>query len=156
MSNQTVDAHQSSLGNIDANILALLCYIVSAVLGFVPIVKYVAWLAPLVVFLIEKQSSFVKFHAMQAFLLNLAGLAISLILSLIFGLIFAATLLVSASGAVAAAGLTGIISLIVSIVILVFSILAMIGAYKYQEYEIPLLGPLTRKILGKSGSAGNA
>lgn len=149
MSNQTVDAHQSSLGNIDANILALLCYIVSAVLGFVPIVKYVAWLAPLVVFFIEKQSSFVKFHAMQAFLLNLAGLVISLILSLIF----AATLLVSASGAVATVGLTGIIGLIVSIVILVFSILAMIGAYKYQEYEIPLLGPLTRKILGKSGNA---
>ncbi|MGI6169291.1 MAG: DUF4870 domain-containing protein [Christensenellales bacterium] len=149
MTNESIGEHKSSLGNIDANILALLCYIVTAILGFIPVIKYVAWLAPLIIFLIEKKSSFVKYHAMQAFLLNLVGLIIGLILGLIFSAIFAAALIANPYGFLGAAGVVSVISLIVSIVILIFSILAMIGAYKYQEYQIPLLGPLAHKITNK-------
>lgn len=49
--------HKSTIGNLDANLVALLVYFVSTVAGWIPIVKYAAWLAPLVVFFVEKTAA---------------------------------------------------------------------------------------------------
>ena len=43
----TYQPHRFSLGGLDANIMALLCYLVTLVGGLIPVVKYVAWLLPL-------------------------------------------------------------------------------------------------------------
>ncbi len=58
---------------------------------FIPVVKYVAWLAPLIIYLVEKNSQFVKFHAMQAFLLNIIGAVLSFLVSIVLGAIMAAS-----------------------------------------------------------------
>ena len=142
-----LEPHKSSLG-MDANILALLVYLATGVLSWIPGVKYVAWLAPLVLFLIEKDSMFVKFHALQAFVLNLFGAVIGFVVAIIFGGIVAAMVLNPLGGWGAAAfltGLIGVLTIVISIAITVFTIIAMVKAYGYTEYQIPLLGKLAKK-----------
>ena len=75
--------HKSSLGGLDANLMALLCYVAAFVIGLIPGIRYVAFLAPLALYFLEKGSRFVKFHAMQAFMLQLLYMLLNLILSLI-------------------------------------------------------------------------
>lgn len=139
-----VQPHKSSLGNLDANVMALLAYLASAILGWIPGISYVAWLAPLVLFFLEKQSSFVKFHAMQAFLIGLVGMLLGLIVSLIVGLMFVAN-------PWATIGIAGTLGFIVSLAILVFEIIALVKAYKYEEYKLPLLGNLAASLTEKFG-----
>lgn len=155
MNNQIWNPHASSLGNTNANVIAMLSYIASGVLSFIPVVKYVAWLAPLIIYLVEKNSQFVKFHAMQAFLLNIVGAVLSFLVSIVLGAILAASYysLNSYGVGVGAFGIIGILSLVISIVILVFAIIAMVQAYKWKAYPIPLVGMLTQKIVGSTNNA---
>lgn len=78
----TYQPHRSSLGGLDANIMALLCYLVTFVGGLIPVVKYVAWLLPLVIVFLEKESGLVKFHAMQAFVLNLISFVVTVLITI--------------------------------------------------------------------------
>ncbi|HYE82509.1 MAG TPA: hypothetical protein VEG39_10150 [Clostridia bacterium] len=77
--------HKSAIGGMDANVLALIAYIASAALGFIPLLRYFAWLAPLAIFFMEKESGFVKFNAMQSFVLNLIGAALGFVVSVLIG-----------------------------------------------------------------------
>lgn len=157
MNNQIWNLHASSLGNTNANVIAMLSYIASGVLSFIPVVKYVAWLAPLIIYLVEKNSQFVKFHAMQAFLLNIVGAVLSFLVSIVLGAILAASYYsLNSYGVgvgVGAFGIIGILSLVISIVILVFAIIAMVQAYKWKAYPIPLVGMLAQKIVGSTNNA---
>lgn len=148
MKNEIYNPHRSSVGNLNANVMALICYLASIPLGWIPLVRYVAWLAPLVLFLLEKQSKFVKFHAMQSFLLHIVSAVLSFLVSVVLGGILGIGS-ISAATYYAAAGLVGIIGLLttgISLVILVFAIIAMVGAYKYKETHIPLIGGIAQRI----------
>ena len=127
MDNQTFQPHQSSLGQ-DANLIALLIYLGVIVLGFIPGVQYVAWALPLVIFLIEKNSSFVKYHALQCLILMIIS---TLVLVICFILAFI---------------LIGIILLIIyAVAASVFMIIAMVKAWNYEAYQIPLIGAIAAK-----------
>lgn len=142
MKNEIYSPHKSSIGGLNANMMALLCYIASVVVSWIPLVRYVAWLVPLLLFFMEKQSKFVKFHAMQSFLLHILSAALTFLVSVVLGGILGVGSISSVTY-FAAAGLAGIISLLVgviSLVILIFAILAMVKAYGYKEYHIPLIG----------------
>lgn len=152
MVNKTYECHKSSIGSMDANVMALLAYIVSVVIGWIPGLRYFAWLAPLVIYFIEKDSAFVKFHAMQAFMLEVLGGVITFILTVIIGGIVGAAMY-NPYNAYAAVGITGIVALlagIISIIITIFAIIAMVNAYRYKEYCIPIVGNITSKIVNKS------
>ena len=154
------EQHNSTLGGIDANLLALLCYLAASVISFIPVLSYIAWLAPLVVFFLEKESGLVKFHSMQAFILGLAGGILKGILSIIVGIITAvgtaATVIFGGYGSfVGGVAISALIAVAINIVILVFAIIAMVKAYKNEEYNIPLVGKLTRWVLGKFPPANN-
>ena len=57
------ESHKSSTG-MDANVFAMLVYVITIILGWIPYLYYAAWVFPLVVILvIEKDSIFVKRHA---------------------------------------------------------------------------------------------
>jgi uncharacterized membrane protein len=143
-----VNPHKSSLG-MDANTLALLCYVAAFVLSWIPVIKYIAWAAPLVIFFLEKGSPFVKFHAMQAFLLE----AVSWVFQVVFGIIiaiawasYAASFSYSTLGAsVGVAGVLGVILVIIGIILTIFAIIALIKAGGYFEYKIPVIGNLAEK-----------
>lgn len=145
MSVTTVQPHQSSLG-MDANIAALIAYIAGAVLLWVPVIMYVAFLAPLVIFILEKKSSFVRFHAMQAFVLSAIGEILSIILGIISASIVARSILTDPFAGLRSLGVISTIVLIINLVLLAVSIIAMMSAYQYKEYKIPLIGDLACKL----------
>jgi len=151
MKNEIYNPHQSSIGNLNANVMALICYVASVVVGFIPVLRYVAWLVPLALFLMEKQSEFVKFHAMQSFLLHVVGAVLSLVVSVVLGGIVGAGSLNAATfyAAVGIAGIIGLLITVISIVILVFAIIAMVGAYRYKETHIPIIGDIAEKMSRK-------
>lgn len=143
-----VNPHRSSLG-MDANVMALVCYLAAFILAWIPFVKYVAPLAPLVIFFIEKDSPFVKFHAIQAFILE----AVNWIFMVILGIIISAVAFnpysyITGAGWGAAGAFT-IIMTIIGILITIFAIIAMVKAYGYFEYKIPLVGNLADKFSKK-------
>ncbi len=147
MKNEIYSPHKSSIGGLNANVMALICYLVSIPLGWIPLVRYVAWLTPLALFLLEKQSKFVKFHAMQSFLLHMVSAVLSFLVSAVLGGILGIGS-ISTDTYYATAGLAGIIGLlttVISLVILVCAIIAMVGAYKYKETQLPIIGGIAQR-----------
>lgn len=158
-----VQPHKSSLGNMDANLMALLVYLAPIILAWIPVIKYVAWAVPLVVFFLEKDSKFVKFHSMQAILLSAVGAVLGLIFSLIKAGVIAGSYASGYGVVVGALGLVYLwarrLALIITIIIIVFEIIAMVRAYGYVAYRIPLIGNWAAKIVGwedQNQSAGYA
>jgi uncharacterized membrane protein len=156
MSLKTYEPHKSSIGGLDANIAALLAYLVALILNFIPGAHWFTWLVPLIFFFIEKNSMLVKFHAAQAFVLGVIGAIIYIILDIISTAIAWSSVTSWLTGGW---GFTGgivavsIIAAIVGILIAVFEILAMVNAYKWKEYSIPWVGGLAEKFSSKVNKA---
>jgi uncharacterized membrane protein len=148
MTVKAYEPHKSSLG-MDANIAVLIAYLAGVVIGWIPTIGYVAWLAPLVVYLLEKESNFVRFHAMQSLLLNAVGAAFGIMIAIFSGAIFF-TAIHSPTASFGLLGLIGAVTLVISIVILIFAIIAVINGYQYREYKIPVIGNIAMNITGKS------
>ena len=159
MNNTTMkeNPHKSSLG-MDANLLAMLAYLITGVLSWLPGIRYFAWAAPLILFFIEKESGFVMFHAMQAFLLNVIGAILAFVLNVIVYGVFAAGMYTTDynawSASLGALGIISIIAGVIGVIITIFAIIALIKAYGYSNYEIPLVGKLAEKFSNKA-STGN-
>lgn len=103
---------KSSTG-LEENVAGLLCY----VLG---------WVTGLVFFLIEKDSKFVRFHAMQSLI--------------VFGVLCIAIIVVGWIPIIGW-GISGLISLLA----LVLWIILMIKAYQGEKFKLPWAGDLAEK-----------
>jgi uncharacterized membrane protein len=95
---------KSSTG-LEENVAGLLCYVVG-------------WITGLIFFLIEKDSKFVKFHAMQSIITFGACTILSFI---------------------------PIVNWFIGIVALVLWILLMVKAYQGQKFKLPFIGDLAEK-----------
>lgn len=157
MKGQLFQPSVSKIGGLDAKYMILIAYFGAAVLGLIPGVRYVSWLIPLIIFLVDKDNKFIAFHAMQALLLE----ALATVVYIIVGIIaFAATVAAVASAGffnpygfgagIGAVVVTGVIAVIVAIVIIIFAILAAVKGYRYEIYEIPLVGTWAEKIVFKT------
>ncbi|MCL2695839.1 MAG: hypothetical protein FWE69_05890 [Clostridiales bacterium] len=147
MKTNTVAPHKSSLG-LDANLVVLFTYLSMHLFGWWNWVGLLAIAGPLVFFFIEKNSRFVKFHAVQA-----AGIgAVWGVLNLLFSILRAATrprysfdwvygVRSSGWGAYTA---IGVISTIVSVALSVLMVYMIISAWNYKEVELPIIGPIAR------------
>ena len=103
---------KSSTG-LEENVAALLAYVLT-------------WVTGLIFFLIEKDSTYVKFHAMQS-IITFAGL---MIVSWILGVI---------------PFIGWVLSLLLGILMFVLWIILMIKAYKGEKYKLPFIGDLAEK-----------
>lgn len=154
MNKQIFQPSKSKLGDMDAKYMILIAYFGGVVLGFIPGAQYVAWIVPLVVFLIDKENKFIAFHAMQSLLLEV----VAVIIYIIMAIIAAATIASAAfnpfalGAGLAALAITSAVAVVVGIVILIFAILAAIKGYKYEIYEIPLVGKFAEKIVFKTSN----
>ena len=103
---------KSSTG-LEENVAGLLCYILG-------------WVSGLVFFLIEKDSKFVKFHAMQSIITFVALMIIMWIANVIplIGWLIA--------------GLVGLLALVLWIIL-------MIKAYQGEKFKLPVVGDLAEK-----------
>lgn len=103
---------KSSLG-MDENVAGLLSYLLGFITG-------------IIFFALEKESKFVKFHAMQSILLS----ALIFVTSFVLGLV----------------PIIGwIILLILPLVVFLLWVLLMVKAYKYEYFKLPVLGDLAEK-----------
>lgn len=153
MKNEIYSPHKSSIGGFNANTMSLLCYIASVVVSWIPLVHYVAWLIPIILFFMEKESKLVKFHAMQSFVLHVMSAVLYLLISVIMGTIIGIGAM-SSTSYYATAGIAGIVGILtsgISLVILVCAILAMVGAYRYKEIHIPIIGDIAEKLALRMG-----
>lgn len=105
-------AGKSSTG-LEENLAGLFCYILG-------------WITGLIFFLIEKDSKFVKFHALQS-LLFFGGITVA---SFILGFI---------------PFLGWLIGFLLAIAGIVFWIIGMVKAFHNEEYKFPIVGDMVEK-----------
>jgi uncharacterized membrane protein len=109
---------KSSTG-LDENVAGLLCY----VLG---------WLTGLVFLLLEKDSEFVKFHAMQSLVVFLGITVLSIALGFI-------------------PYIGWVISSIIGLIGLILWIVLMIKAYQGERWKVPVAGDFAEKNMHMAG-----
>lgn len=81
------EPHKSSIANLDANLVALFVYLIPMLVGFAFHASALAWIIPLIVFFVEKDSDLVKFHCAQAVMLVFIPGVLSFIISMITAII---------------------------------------------------------------------
>ena len=126
-----VQTAKSSTG-LDENVAALLAYIAT-------------WVSGLVFFLIEKDSRFVRFHAMQAILLGASATILGIVLWILwfFGLIIGAMISDVLAGLVSV--VLGLLMFVFSIGVLIAIVMCLIKAYQMLYFKLPILGNLAEK-----------
>ena len=157
------EPHKSSIANLDANLVALFVYLIPMLVGFAFHASALAWIIPLVVFFVEKDSDLVKFHCVQAVMLVFIPGVLSFIISMITAIIGGTAVVtgwfVSFSGIMSllTGSVFGIILLvfglitgIIALVFFVFKVIAMIKAYNYIAYEVPVIGKIASIIVNGS------
>jgi len=131
------DASVKSSTGLDANIAALLAYL----LGF---------LGGLIFFFMEKSSRFVKFHAMQSILFQVliaVYVIFAIIVSVILGVLGAAM-----NGGIIITILGGLFTLVLVVVSLAFFIgfvMLLIKAFQGQTFKLPIIGNMAEKFASK-------
>ncbi|MDL2236465.1 hypothetical protein LJC56_01325 [Christensenellaceae bacterium OttesenSCG-928-K19] len=141
-----ITPHRSSIG-MNANLWALLLYLITLGLGWVPTLYYFAWIFPLIFFLTETSSSFVRYHAMQAtsiFIFNAIARAVCDIIS--FAVAFSSLSSLFSAFYVQAPAAPAIIGIVLTGIFDIFAILFMIKAYQYQWYQMPVFSALAFKL----------
>ena len=158
MKKTVIEPHKSSLG-LDANMLSAILYAVFIVITwFAVLIRYMpfiggiianffgllSWAAPLAVFILEKNSKFVKVNALYSLFLTLVYSLISGLFSIFRSMLY----FITGSGAVSRFiwVISGFVGLIITAVFVWFAFMA----YKYQQAEFPGISPLVDKIIEKT------
>lgn len=147
--------HHSSIGNLDANLIAFFAYIIPMVMSFLNIGASIAWIVPLVILIMEKESDFVNRHAAH----SLTFFIITGVIHLFFSFILGSLFLTNWIGNLAIIGffynsgvgilslVLGVIGAILSFVLFICKIICLIKAYNYTDPSIPCITPLANYIL---------
>ena len=152
MSTTVVQPHKSSLG-LDANLAVILIYIAMAVVGWIPYLGWIAWAVPLVFFFMEKNSGFVKFHAVQAMGIGILRAAFAIIFQIIIWAItpkdWYSTINYLSGNGWGVWVLLGTISTIIGVLITVLIVYVCITAWQWKQVELPIIGPMATKAAAK-------
>lgn len=132
--------------NSDERTMAVLAHALQVVGG---------WIAPLVIFLVKKDSLFVRFHALQALMLHIVYIACAIVFGVAWFAIFLSTVIMhagdkSAQPPVALLMMFPLIWLFFMgswVVIIVMAIVYAIKASNGEWAEYPVLGRMARKFL---------
>lgn len=157
------EPHKSSIANLDANLVSMFIYLIPMLFVITRFTSALAWIIPLVVFFVEKDSDLVKFHCAQAVMLSFVPSIFSFILS-IFAAIIGSTALMTGwlfdfSGVLSiltgsvfgiVALILGLISVVISLLFFVFKVIAIVKAYNYIAYEVPIIGKIAASIVNAS------
>lgn len=106
------------------NMAAALSYVLGLITG-------------VIFFVIEKENDFVRFHAMQSILFNVAYIVIWIVLTVVGGILSAISS--------ALICVTGIINLILALGALVLWVILIMKAYQGQRYHLPYIGEMAEK-----------
>ena len=143
--------HKSSLG-LNANLFTLLFYAVMIAITWLSFSKYFAWIAPIVIFIIERNSKFVKFYAVQGFFVCLLRSIITGLFSLLDGVLtrsdaeLAALKTAEKDRILGAKFFANDIDAIIGIAFMVVLAYLALMAYGYIQRELPGIGTIARKL----------
>ncbi len=118
---------ETSATNLDPNLAALLAYVFG-------------WVSGLIIFLIEPDNKYVRFHALQSIFFNVAIVIAMIGLSIVFGIL----------GAIPGLGILFLILLpliwgIGSLGIFALWIVLMIKAYQGEKFKLPVIGDIAEQ-----------
>ena len=135
---------KSSLGGIDANIVVLICYLGALLLAWFGDTKFLAWLVPLVIYIIERDNEFVKKHAAQASVLYFGYSMVSLIIMFMAISMFNITDIFSMnldnfSGSLLMASTLSMFAMLVLVVVTILTAIVASKVWHYEDYDIPFV-----------------
>lgn len=139
--NQTGDETKKTALGLDANLGAALGYPIG--------------LIALIVFIMEKDNRFARFHALQSLLYHVAFVIVFIIAAILFTILgfLAAAIGSSSSAGGAIGGLLGILITLLwlGLLLLYFAILlfAAFKAYGGKWFKLPIVGNMAEKIVNK-------
>ena len=149
--------NKSSISGIDANIIVLIGYLGGLFLTWIININYFAWILPLIIYIIEKKSEFVKDQMAQATILYILVSIITLIFNLIWIIMFPTSYniglnLNNFSGSTLVVSTMNILSVTITILITLVVVIASMKIWYYENYKMPIIGffvPSFRNLLDK-------
>ena len=118
---------RSSLG-VDENIAGALCYLLGVLTGAV-------------FYLLEKESKFVRFHAVQSMVVFGGILVFQIVLSAVGAVLGSIPVL----GAVLSLIFVGLLSMLVAIASIVLWLVLMYRAYRGETWKVPVAGGIAER-----------
>ncbi|MCL2351991.1 MAG: hypothetical protein FWC55_05605 [Firmicutes bacterium] len=148
MKKTIIEAHKSSIGGLQANIAVLVMFIAMAVVSWIWLLGWVAWVVPLVFFFMEKESKFVKFEAVQALVLGIVNAVIQIIFKIFYWILLPRDWYSSLRYLNGGFGTFAIFSALATIVSIIFSLIVLYvvyQAFRWKQIELPVIGPIAEK-----------
>lgn len=112
---------KTSMG-LDENVEGALCYLLGFITGIVFLVM-------------EKDSKFVKFHAVQSIIISLTLWVFNMVIKSILFAAFSLSMW----------GIVAMISSLISLVALIIWIILMLKAYQGEKFKLPIVGDIAEK-----------
>ena len=116
-----VGKSKTSMG-LDENVAGALCYVLGFITGIIFLVM-------------EKDSKFVKFHAVQSIIVSLALWAVNMVITSILFATFSYSMW----------GIIGMVSSLISIAGLIIWIMMILKAYQGEKFKLPIAGDIAEK-----------
>ena len=140
--NRVFEAHTVSFFDIDANLVCLGMYLVSALIGFVlPSLSWLSWVLPIVLLILEKESKLVKFHAIQLLILQVTVFVLGILLGIITVILGGVAVASGSAGAMLGiAGLVSIAALILAYSFIALELFCGYKAFNWTAFEVPFVG----------------
>lgn len=121
--------------DMDANVVALLCYLGNVVCALGLILSIITVIQ-------DKTNKLARFHAWQSIFTSITGLVIGIPLYIVM---FVGIFIDAAIGFPIISGLVGLLIFIFVIAMLIFTIMAAVKGYGGQMYKIPVIGKFAEK-----------
>jgi len=152
MKTTTVSPHKSSLG-MNANVAVLVVYIAMAAVSWIPYLGWIAWAVPVIFYVMEKESKFVKFQAAQALIIGIVRAVFAIVLQIFVWIltprdIYGALHYLTGRGW-GAWVLLGTISTIIGVIITLVEVYVLFQAFRWKQAELPLIGPMAARASAK-------
>ncbi len=114
---------------------------------FAVIAYFFGLLGALVAYFMKKDDPFVKFHAIQSILLNIAVVGVYIVLGIV-GFIGVAIDMLINIGFPIIGTLTGLVSLVFALAVLIAWILCLWKSFNGERYKLPVIGNMAEKYAG--------
>lgn len=134
--NQPLPVNQASTFGLSPNVAALVSYI------WIPVTS-------IIVLATEKQNRLVRFHAFQSLLMGLAMFAITILLSVLIGVLMLVAGAISPYAGIVVSILSLLVWLVIAVALLGVWILCLVKAYRGEKYKLPIVGNHAEKMSNK-------
>lgn len=135
---------KSSIGGIETNIVVLVCYLGALLLAWFNDTKFLAWLLPLIIYIVERDNEFIKKHSAQATVLYFNYSFICLVIMFasisMFNISNIFTMnLENFSGSLLLASTLSMVALLLLIIVTILTAIVASKVWHYEDYDIPFV-----------------